>query len=462
MSEKNNDTIYTAKDIEQYFAGTLTPEARHALEKAALDDPFLADAMEGYQQVPVEQWKSQLVALKEQMQTGNIPAKVIPMRKGSFRFMRVAAAAVIILGGLTTTWMLTRDKKDEPTKGQIAQNIPVLKEDQSVIAVDSVASTFNQTSGNVTKAANERTNSQPGNTAPKDLPTQLSDDLAKSKTVQQVQSPPVIADEKKLATQTVVPATNPSVLADVQTAPAGTGRKDADVTNEFAKEVAPQKKSEITAAEQNINRSQALNRVFKAQVVGPDNTPLPFSNVNVKSENFGTYADVKGNFRLVAADSLLTVEIKSVGYQSSTYTLNSNQPMNKIVLNEEGFAATQNQGQNRKSKVMNNAGAAVPKIRKPTLVRDSATNAEPADGWDNYNTYIANNMEIPDELLKSGKHGEINITFDVKPDGKVANVITDQENCSNCKILAQQLVEQGPQWRLKKGKPSKATIKVQY
>jgi hypothetical protein len=34
--------------IEQYLQGKLDPKAMHALEKQALNDPFLADALEGY------------------------------------------------------------------------------------------------------------------------------------------------------------------------------------------------------------------------------------------------------------------------------------------------------------------------------------------------------------------------------------------------------------------------------
>ncbi len=34
-------------DISRYLDGSLSPEERHALEKRALDDPFLADALEG-------------------------------------------------------------------------------------------------------------------------------------------------------------------------------------------------------------------------------------------------------------------------------------------------------------------------------------------------------------------------------------------------------------------------------
>src|SRR5206468_2144264 len=44
-SSSNN---YTYKDIQRYHAGEMSAEEMHQLEKAALNDPFLADALEGY------------------------------------------------------------------------------------------------------------------------------------------------------------------------------------------------------------------------------------------------------------------------------------------------------------------------------------------------------------------------------------------------------------------------------
>jgi hypothetical protein len=42
----NNE--YTAKDIERYYTGKMSSLEMHQLEKAAMEDPFLADALEGY------------------------------------------------------------------------------------------------------------------------------------------------------------------------------------------------------------------------------------------------------------------------------------------------------------------------------------------------------------------------------------------------------------------------------
>ena len=39
-------------DIDKYLRGEMTPAEMNALEKKALQDPFLADALEGAQQLP--------------------------------------------------------------------------------------------------------------------------------------------------------------------------------------------------------------------------------------------------------------------------------------------------------------------------------------------------------------------------------------------------------------------------
>jgi len=457
VSTNKNDITYTAADIEKYLAGELSPEARHALEKAALDDPFLAEAMEGFQEVPVHQWKGQLETLHRKWDAGLTPAKVIPMRSQSFRLMRAAAAVVLILGGAALTYVLTNDRKISPENPQVAQTTTG-KEIQAVTPMsDSVQpNSASDVAGTKDVAVQQKTPSSPDNSRLITKPVPGNDQVVSSAaTIPESKS--LASDEKTVAPKSIPPLISP-VPADTKNAPvnAANGNRQTDDIALQSKESIQQKKKDLD--DPATGRTQNMNRIFKAQVLGPDNSPLPFSNVTVKSDNLGTYADVKGNFRLVSADSLITVEVRSVGYEPATFTLSSNQPLNRIVLEEAGVA----NNVNRKSKVQNNAGAAITQLRKPMLVRDTVTTAEPADGWDNYNTYILNNLELPDELLKSGKHGEISISFEVKPDGKVANVTADPAGCRNCDERARQVVEQGPQWKLKKGEKAKTTIRVKY
>src|ERR1700722_888576 len=46
-STKKYNTTYSAADIEKYLRGELSPREMHDLENAALEDPFLADALDG-------------------------------------------------------------------------------------------------------------------------------------------------------------------------------------------------------------------------------------------------------------------------------------------------------------------------------------------------------------------------------------------------------------------------------
>ena len=50
MTEKNKK--YTAADFERYYTGVMPVNEMHELERAALEDPFLADALEGYTCTP--------------------------------------------------------------------------------------------------------------------------------------------------------------------------------------------------------------------------------------------------------------------------------------------------------------------------------------------------------------------------------------------------------------------------
>ena len=50
MEEEKNNNKYSAEYIRKYLDGQLSDQAMQALEKAALEDPFLADAIEGIEE----------------------------------------------------------------------------------------------------------------------------------------------------------------------------------------------------------------------------------------------------------------------------------------------------------------------------------------------------------------------------------------------------------------------------
>ena len=115
MSEEKKYRKYTAVDIEKYHKGLLSPKEMHELEKAALDDPFLADALEGYGADSVNISKD-LPELEKRLEEKISGAKVIGMtsHRNSFKWWKVAAAIVIIGGvGYFTFGLLTGKKNND-------------------------------------------------------------------------------------------------------------------------------------------------------------------------------------------------------------------------------------------------------------------------------------------------------------------------------------------------------------
>ena len=99
QSSKNKE--YTAADIERYHAGSMPAEQMHALEKAAMEDPFLADALEGYQFTKTP--AADVQKIRERL-NGNEKAKVLSLFQ-RIHWLRVAAAVLLLAGG---TWLAIR------------------------------------------------------------------------------------------------------------------------------------------------------------------------------------------------------------------------------------------------------------------------------------------------------------------------------------------------------------------
>jgi hypothetical protein len=108
MSPNDKYKHYSAADIRKYLQGDLSAREMQALEAAALEDPFLADALEGMEKdrqlrgdAP---FREDLAALKERLDqriAKKNRAVVLPLYHSAWR----ATAAVIIL---------QRRKKDQP------------------------------------------------------------------------------------------------------------------------------------------------------------------------------------------------------------------------------------------------------------------------------------------------------------------------------------------------------------
>src|SRR5688572_18093945 len=117
MAKENEIKKFTAADIDRYHKGLLSQKERHDLEKAALDDPFLADALEGYATAGVHTVED-IAELQQRLENrvSDQRSKIVPLpqnKKNSTQWMRVAAMVIVLAGAGLLVYMLGFNKKEQ-------------------------------------------------------------------------------------------------------------------------------------------------------------------------------------------------------------------------------------------------------------------------------------------------------------------------------------------------------------
>ncbi|WP_343304967.1 carboxypeptidase-like regulatory domain-containing protein [Chitinophaga niabensis] len=146
MADNQQHITPTAELIRQYLEGKLDSKTMHALEKQALDDPFLADALEGYAKYPTDQ-RSALSELQQRLQERVAPAEK-KVRRLDYRWL--AAASVLLILSISGVMLLNRTQKAP----EIAQT---LEKEKKEILPDSAAPAAN---ANADVAAAQATDTQ--------------------------------------------------------------------------------------------------------------------------------------------------------------------------------------------------------------------------------------------------------------------------------------------------------------
>ena len=128
----NGPNTYTAKDIERYHSGQMSVAEMHALEKAALDDPFLADALEGYTltKTASTDLASLQQKLQERIEKKEEKRKVFYV---SSSWIKIAALFVLFAGAGWLIYQTLSTKEEEiATTQQAPMNTPVSTPENSI------------------------------------------------------------------------------------------------------------------------------------------------------------------------------------------------------------------------------------------------------------------------------------------------------------------------------------------
>lgn len=124
MDDKTKNIIYTKADIEKYLQGKMSFAEMHNLELAALDDPFLSDAIEGYREANQKE-SQENIALIEANILNKQQSTPINSQKSKYRFnyLRVAASILAISIVSFFVYKITSTNNINNIQKEIADNI---------------------------------------------------------------------------------------------------------------------------------------------------------------------------------------------------------------------------------------------------------------------------------------------------------------------------------------------------
>ena len=485
MKEEKNDIIYTAEDIKRYITGAMNPQEMHAIEMAALDDPLLAEAMEGYDLMEQKDWSKELADLKHHFskeEKQETPVIAITQHQ-AFKWWK-AAAAVLVVGIAAFSAYLFTDKNKAARHEDIAKvettitstdsvTIPT-KADSSTTLVTIATADSNNTliaQGNATAASGTLNLTIPSSANYATVTT--TDNLKAVSDSTFMYRPPtdtrdLIAMREDRTSGGGVEATGENdykVTTNSNYPGNAASQNNAGVYNNAENEeglfkhnaevnvITLDKKAKEANNNRNFIRSQ---NSFSGLVLDKDNQPLGYATVKLPQSKKPVHTDANGMFTITAPDSTLNVVVSSAGFNAQKFNLQSAGALNKItlvpqpVVTEKVVTAKSAQTIKRQQAVMDSA------------LLDEEEEVAPEGGWTKYNNYLSNNLRFPTDAKQKNIHGEVEVTVKLSKNGDISQVSVDKPLCPDCDAEAVRLVKEGPKWDVKNTKKKKVKVKVKF
>lgn len=457
MSENISHSNYSAKDIERYLLGKMSHEEMYAIEKAALDDSLLAEAIEGYEGMQQTNWDEALEELKGKLAVAE-KAAIVDMGRFSFaKWWRVAAAVLLLISSVAIVYILIPNKppaaladvkKPQSNEASDAENdtaviTSILPEKEDIAKPKQFAEVIES----------KATNKQPTQKIIATIETSkdgANDDF--------VYTPNVESFKKNLAQKKE--ADYPSKPTEVYEGVAGSNPANADLN---ANSIVEKEQSSLNQSQNQAN-NQAVsttpnNTYLNGKVVGVDNNPLPYAQIKTDVNKAPVYADANGNFKIPSADTTMEVVVNAAGFAAKKVTLQNAQSQQKIVLDETAIVLKEFTSSKNKTA---SKEAVMRKAQQKELEEQEDDEAEPINGWVDYNNYLLENKIHSNTNTDKQMHGIVEVFVKLSKDGAVTTVKVAKSLCAECDAEALRLVKQGPKWKIKNKKVNSAKVKVKF
>lgn len=445
MSEKpNHNKQYSVAEIQAYLDGRMSSKEMHDLEKAALDDPFLADAIEGVQAARSEYTDNiinQHLQKTEEALADRLKQPAV-RRIGFWGWRQMAAAALVLV--IAGVWMYKNYQESDKPSGEIALE-PTKTPSITTTPVDkSNHDTLATTAANLPKAA-----------APKNILEDKSFERKEQLDKDDYNKRYSVVKDKEARERELDNKSFPASGAAKETA--ASQIHDNVVSNDTISDKLTvndgeiREKVAVKPAQMNVLKNAVMNR-FNGRVLDPNRKPLAFASVSIYNQKSGVTTDQNGFFSFAATDSILTVNVASIGYVSQNFQLTHNNALNQLTLTPSD---------NNLSEVVVTSAGAKRKSRTDYFSRNPRVliqDAEPVIGWIEYQKYL----DAGNTLRDTTSDEDVVVSFVVDKAGKLGNFKIEQSLSEKADAEALRLIKEGPAWHVLKGRKARVIVMVRF
>lgn len=400
-----------------YIRGLRKGKEAHRLEKESMQDPFLADAMDGYNQV--EGNHEQRIE-KLRMQVSAHSAK----KKSTYAITWSIAACLIIGFGISSYFLFLKKSMT----------------DEVFIAEESVS----------IKLAEPAAPPTPAIPATPTVPATPQKEIALATTKVKTDSTPI-------SEITARQADKKDMIAEIQTTsqPQGAPVAAVPMMEEVSEETAALQEvvATIDTFESESDKKMKLAKVatilpqknmIKGRVTDEKGEPLIGASVTYKGTNIGTITNMNGEFSLVKKDDKKRLTAEYIGYDPVEIQVDTSRTMliamneNKQALNEVvvvGYGAKKN----KKSTTLGSDA----KVKEQT---EKEITLQPVIGKRSYQKYLKEHLVRPTDEKCAQVKGKVVLTFLINKEGRPFYIKVKESLCESADKEAIRLIQEGPDW----------------
>ncbi|MBT1699583.1 TonB family protein [Fulvivirgaceae bacterium PWU4] len=423
-------------DIERYLRGEMTPREMHALEKEALQDPFLSEALEGANQIGPDSFLFDLKELHNTLhqRTQARRPKVISLWRWS-----LGIAAGLILLAVASVYIIGNLSNHRPD-----QTLAVNKEVAPQTAADTTVEVKHDTIASRPAAGQAIALNKPAQ------PAQAKKKSSGQSRPQVPTSNPVAGAasrdeetasqvERVAQTEAIETEDQRIVEADLAEAPREIERADDNAG------AADKKRAQASRASEARREVAANPRTIQGKVISTeDGMPLPGVNVMVKGTNIGTITDEVGHYQIALNDPKQTLVFQFIGLKEVEVRAENNREIN-IQMTPDYTELSE--------VVVTGAG---------TTNNNVLQFAEPQGGRNAFEKYLEEKMNYPELALENKVEGRVTVQFTVDANGQLGEFKVIKGIGYGCDDEVIRLIKEGPAWNPSKrnDRPVKDKVKV--